>query len=174
MHSEAEFGKLAQAFQELKRVLRSHEDKHQELMTEKNQLKDKVTELQQQLEAFQRGKEYKRLIELEEQVAKANEYIQTCQSEVMKCQTELAEKSQVEHFFDEAVQRYKEQLKQQDIQIGNLQAELQVEKDLRTKEQERLQSALDQISQLNSASIQERDLQTQFLRQEREYMERIN
>eukprot|EP00347_Sterkiella_histriomuscorum_P007164 403350016 len=174
VQQEGDYGKLAQMFQEQKRNIRAFEDRENTLMTDQREMEQRIENLQAQLDSFQRGKEYQKLLEMEDQLKQANDYIQTCQQELLNCQTELQEKSQVESFFDEAVNRYKEQLKQQDIRNRQLEVEVSNEKELRIREEEHLKSVMAQLNQVNNTSLQERDMQNQFLKQEREYIDRIN
>ena len=48
-------------------------------MTEQQEMQHGLESLQAQLDSFQRGKEYQKLLEMEDQLKQANDYIQTCQ-----------------------------------------------------------------------------------------------
>ena len=76
MQQEADYGKLAQAFQEQKRRLRSREEQEQQMTEAMQELENQVESLRGKISSYEKGKEYRRLIESEESLKEAQSYIE--------------------------------------------------------------------------------------------------
>ncbi|CDW71439.1 UNKNOWN [Stylonychia lemnae] len=171
---ESENSKLISALQDHKRQIKQMEQREKQITKEAEDLELKLQKAQSQISELHHGEQFKKLQYLEDKLKEANDYIQSCQDELLRTQTELQEKAQIEQFFEEAMQRFKDQAQIKDRQISQLSQELEVEKEMKIRQEEHLKVLMDQLNQVSNSSHQERDVQAQFMKQERDYIDRIN
>lgn len=76
------------------------------------------------------------MLEMEDRLKERQEIINRYQSDLTIIQQDLQDKSQVEALYDEAIERYKQEINQKDIGMRQLQLENSKEREIRQREEE--------------------------------------
>ena len=134
--SEAEYGKLATLYQEQKKKLRMLEEQEEGNQRSRRDLEEALETFRVRVETFEKGKEYRRMLEVEDQLKEATQIITRYQQELANVNQKLSEKLQIESLYEEALQRAKEQIRDKESEIQHMTHELSQERDSRMREQE--------------------------------------
>ena len=148
---EAQYEKLGEAFQELKLRNAVLEDRELNLTHVVRQLEAKLESVTAKLDQLESGKEYRRLLESEERLKEATQYLEAMQEGLNVSQLALQKKDNIEIYLQEVIARLKEQVSDKDAHIQELTSEWNSEKELRIRADEQARTFETQLKSENPA-----------------------